>query len=81
MTLTGLAADSRVAGGSGQGSVRRIAAVLAMLAGAVTGALLVKGSLVAPLSIAAALAFVVALAYGRAGRLEAQRGRERGAQE
>jgi uncharacterized membrane protein YoaK (UPF0700 family) len=31
MTLTGLAADSRVAGGTGAGSVRRISAVLAML--------------------------------------------------
>src|SRR4051794_22471229 len=40
MTLTGLAADSRVAGGSGRGSIRRIAAVLAMLVGAVAGAVL-----------------------------------------
>ena len=34
MTLTGLAADSRIAGGSGQGFVRRRAATLAMLTGA-----------------------------------------------
>ena len=63
MTLTGLAADSRLAGGSGQGSVRRISAVLAMLSGAVTGALLLNISLVAPLLAAAALALLVALAY------------------
>jgi uncharacterized membrane protein YoaK (UPF0700 family) len=63
MTLTGLAADSRVAGGSGQGSVRRISAVLAMLCGAVTGALLLKISLVPPLLAAAALALLVALVY------------------
>jgi uncharacterized membrane protein YoaK (UPF0700 family) len=63
MTLTGLAADSRVAGGSGQGSVRRITAVLAMLSGAVAGALLLKISLVPPLLAAAALALLVALAY------------------
>jgi uncharacterized membrane protein YoaK (UPF0700 family) len=63
MTLTGLAADSRVAGGSGQGSVRRISAVLAMLCGAVAGALLLKISLVPPLLAAAALALLVALAY------------------
>jgi uncharacterized membrane protein YoaK (UPF0700 family) len=63
MTLTGLAADSRVAGGSGQGSVRRIAAVLALLAGAVAGALLLEISLVPPLLAAAALAVLVALAY------------------
>jgi uncharacterized membrane protein YoaK (UPF0700 family) len=63
MTLTGLAADSRVAGGSGQGSVRRITAVLAMLSGAVAGALLLKISLVPPLLAAAALALLAALVY------------------
>ena len=70
MTLTGLAADSRLAGGSGQGSGRRIAAVLAMLSGALTGALLLKTSLVAPLLAAAALAVVAALAYPQAARQE-----------
>lgn len=63
MTLTGLAADSRVAGGSGEGSVRRITAVLAMLSGALAGALLLEISLVPPLLAAAALALLVALAY------------------
>jgi uncharacterized membrane protein YoaK (UPF0700 family) len=63
MTLTGLAADSRVAGGSGRGSVRRIAAVVAMLLGAIAGALLLEISLVPPLLAAAALALLVALAY------------------
>ena len=63
MTLTGLAADSRVAGGSGGGSVRRIAAVLAMLLGAIAGALLLKISLALPLLAAAALALLAALAY------------------
>jgi uncharacterized membrane protein YoaK (UPF0700 family) len=63
MTLTGLAADSPVAGGSGQGSVRRISAVVAMLSGAAAGALLLKISLVAPLLAAAALALLVALVY------------------
>ena len=63
MTLTGLAADSRIAGGSGQGSARRIAAVLAMLCGALTGALLLKVSLVPPLLAAAALALIAALVY------------------
>ncbi len=63
MTLTGLAADSPAAGGSGQGSARRVAAVVAMFLGAVAGALLVKHSLVAPLLLAASLgllAWVVA---------------------
>jgi len=60
MTLTGLAADSRVAGGSGQGSLRRISAVLAMLCGALAGALLLEISLVPPLLAAAALALLAA---------------------
>jgi hypothetical protein len=63
MTLTGLAADSRVAGGSGQGSARRIAAVLAMLLGAVAGASLLRVSLVAPLLAAAAIALLVVVAF------------------
>jgi uncharacterized membrane protein YoaK (UPF0700 family) len=71
MTLTGLAADSRVAGGSGSGSVRRIAAVLAMLTGALAGALLLDISLVPPLLAAAALALLVALAYVPVARREA----------
>ena len=70
MTLTGLAADSRVAGGSGAGSVRRISAVLAMLLGAVAGALLLKISLVPPLLAAAALALIVALVYVPVARRE-----------
>ena len=49
MTLTGLAADSPLFGGSGKGSARRIAAVLAMLIGALAGALLRKTSLFLPL--------------------------------
>jgi uncharacterized membrane protein YoaK (UPF0700 family) len=68
MTLTGLAADSRVAGGSGTGSVRRITAVLAMLTGALAGALLLDISLVPPLLAAAGLALLVALAYVPAAR-------------
>lgn len=61
LTLTGLAADSPPAGGSGEGSVRRLSAVLAMFAGALVGALLLKTSLVLPLVAAAVLAL---LAWG-----------------
>ena len=68
MTLTGLAAESQPAGGSGKGSVRRIAAVLAMLTGALAGALLLKTSLVLPLVAAAALALVTWLVYVPAAR-------------
>jgi uncharacterized membrane protein YoaK (UPF0700 family) len=63
MTLTGVAADSPVAGGSGKGSVRRIAAVLAMFTGALAGALLLKTSLALPLVAAAGLAVITWLVY------------------
>jgi uncharacterized membrane protein YoaK (UPF0700 family) len=64
MTLTGLAADSPVTGGSGKGSVRRTAAVVAMFCGALVGALLLKTSLVLPLLAASALALATWLIYG-----------------
>jgi uncharacterized membrane protein YoaK (UPF0700 family) len=63
MTLTGLAADSRIAGGDGAGSARRIVAVVAMFAGACAGAGAVKASLTLALSIAAALALVTWVLY------------------
>ncbi len=68
LTITGLAADSPLAGGSGAGSIRRSAAVLAMLAGALAGALLLKTSLVLPLAAAAGLALVTWLVYVPAAR-------------
>jgi uncharacterized membrane protein YoaK (UPF0700 family) len=71
MTLTGIAADSPVTGGTGKGSVRRIAAVLAMLTGALAGALLLKTSLALPLIAAAGLALVTWLVYIPAARRSA----------
>jgi len=68
MTLTGLAAESRPAGGSGKGSPQRTAAVVAMLAGAVVGALLLKTSMVLPLAAAAGLALVTWMTYLPAAR-------------
>jgi uncharacterized membrane protein YoaK (UPF0700 family) len=68
MTLTGLAADSPPAGGNGKGSVRRIAAVVAMFSGALAGALLLKTSLVLPLIAAAGLALATWLVYVPAAR-------------
>ena len=65
MTLTGLSADSRLAGGSGKGTVRRSGAVLSMLVGAIVGALIVKSSLVLALLLAAFLALVALVAYFR----------------
>ncbi len=68
MTLTGLAADSPPTGGSGKGSLRRLAAVVAMLVGALAGALLLKTSLVLPLAATAALVMVTWLVYVPAAR-------------
>jgi uncharacterized membrane protein YoaK (UPF0700 family) len=55
MTLTGLASDSTLAGGDGAGAQRRVWAVLAMLFGAITGALLLKVDLSLDLLLAALL--------------------------
>jgi len=56
MTLTGVAADSRLAGGTGGQPARRLIAVAAMFTGALIGALLVLHvDLVLPLAIVAAL--------------------------
>jgi uncharacterized membrane protein YoaK (UPF0700 family) len=63
MTLTGLAADSRPAGGSGRGTARRVAAVLAMLAGAIAGALMQKSSVALPLACASGLALAICILY------------------
>jgi hypothetical protein len=53
--------------------VRRITAVLAMLCGALAGALLLEISLVPPLLTAAALALLVALVYVPIARRGTQR--------
>jgi uncharacterized membrane protein YoaK (UPF0700 family) len=42
LTVTGLAADSRLAGGAGSRSGRRILSILAMCGGALTGAMLLR---------------------------------------
>ncbi|MFC9281407.1 YoaK family protein [Streptomyces collinus] len=61
MTLTGLAADSRLGDGSGRRSPRRTASVVAMVVGAALGAWLVlHHGLGVPLLVAAAAAGVLA---------------------
>jgi uncharacterized membrane protein YoaK (UPF0700 family) len=67
MTLTGLAAESPLGGGSGTGSIRRLAASGALLIGALVGGLLTKVSLTAALAVAAGSVAISAAAYeGRA---------------
>jgi uncharacterized membrane protein YoaK (UPF0700 family) len=63
MTLTGLAAESVLAGGDGSGTSRRGAAVLAMLIGALAGALLLKVSLWLVIVVACASSVVTFLGY------------------
>jgi uncharacterized membrane protein YoaK (UPF0700 family) len=67
MTLTGLASDSRLFGGTGQGTVRRTTAVGSMLLGALCGALLVRSSLWLVLAGAAGLALVTLAHHAVAG--------------
>jgi uncharacterized membrane protein YoaK (UPF0700 family) len=64
LTLTGIAADSRLGGGSGAKTARRVLSVAAMLLGAVIGALLLLHvAPVAPLALASGiLAFVLGAA-------------------
>jgi uncharacterized membrane protein YoaK (UPF0700 family) len=67
LTLTGLAADSRPAGGPGAKPHRRLGSVAAMLAGAAAGALLVQVSATAVVAIAAAMVAGVAVALAHTG--------------
>ena len=63
LTLTGIAADSWLGGGSGARTARRVLAVLSMLLGAILGALLLLHvAPAAPLVLAVALLTLVALA-------------------
>jgi uncharacterized membrane protein YoaK (UPF0700 family) len=69
LTLTGIAADSRLGGGSGTATVRRVLSVTAMLLGAVIGALLVLHvDLATPLALAAGILIVVAAMAHPPGR-------------
>jgi len=62
LTLTGIAADSRLAGGAGGHPARRLISVSAMFTGALVGALLVINvDLTLPLALAAALMTTSAL--------------------
>jgi uncharacterized membrane protein YoaK (UPF0700 family) len=67
LTLTGIAADSQLAGGSGANTGRRLISVAAMLLGATIGALfLIKVAAVASLALAAGIVAIVCLAAHRA---------------
>lgn len=64
MTMTGLGADSVLAGGTNPRWVRRVLSLLAMLVGAIIGAVLVRYSGVAlPLALAGLIALAATLPY------------------
>lgn len=65
LSLTGLTADSSVAGGSGARPVRRLGSIGAMLGGAAAGAALLQTSPSAVIGIAAALTAIVAAVFTR----------------
>lgn len=64
LTITGLAADSALAGGSSPRWPRRIASVLTMAAGAAGGVLLLRHSLALPLAVCAVVACACAISVG-----------------
>lgn len=69
-TITGLAADSRLAGGQGPRSGRRALAVLLILLGALTGALLLRIDPWVGVALSATLCLVVTCAGHRDSRRE-----------
>jgi uncharacterized membrane protein YoaK (UPF0700 family) len=71
-TLTGLASESRLAGGPGSKAGRRLLAIAAMLLGAVAGALLVLHvTIAAALALAGAIALAVTIVVHLLSRSEA----------
>ncbi|HVV07821.1 YoaK family protein [Amycolatopsis sp.] len=67
LTLTGLTADSALAGGPGAQPHRRLGSIAAMLAGAAAGAGILRWSPTAVIALAAVVVAVVAGAFATAG--------------
>jgi uncharacterized membrane protein YoaK (UPF0700 family) len=65
LTITGLAADSRLAGGASPRWQRRVAAIVAMAAGAAAGARMVMRSISFPLAISSLITAGCAIAHVR----------------
>lgn|SRR2546426_3504521 len=78
LTITGLAADSSLAGGSNPRWQRRVLSIVFMFAGAAVGALLLKHSLALPLAVATLSAVCgVAALFRKRQALEARTDAER----
>jgi hypothetical protein len=76
MTLTGIAADSRLAGGSNPRLVQRFASVLLMLGGAAIGAVLERHGLTWPALAATGAVAVAVVLTVKTGDPEAGTARE-----
>ena len=63
LTLAGLAADTQLPGGAPDAMTRRLAAVVAMLLGAITGALLLRGGVVLALGAMVGLLLLITAGY------------------
>jgi uncharacterized membrane protein YoaK (UPF0700 family) len=63
LTVTGLAADSRLGGGPGAKPVRRVSSIAAMLAGAAAGAVLIQVSFALVIAAAACCAVAAAAIF------------------
>jgi uncharacterized membrane protein YoaK (UPF0700 family) len=70
MTLTGIAADNALAGGTGSKPARRVGSVVVMLAGAAVGATLLRASASLVIGVAAGVIAVVAIVASRNVRHE-----------
>ncbi|HEY4022970.1 MAG TPA: YoaK family protein [Pseudonocardiaceae bacterium] len=68
LTITGLAADSKVVGGPGAKPHRRLGSIAAMLVGAAAGAGILLWSPTAVIALAAIFAAAVAVAFAAGGR-------------
>jgi len=67
LTITGLAADSSLAGGANTGWTRRAASVVLMFGGAAAGALLLKYSVALPIAVAGVISGFCAVGARLAG--------------
>ncbi len=73
LTITGLAADSSLAGGTNPRWQRRVASVMAMFAGAAVGALMLKRSVAGALCVCGTMSIAGAIAIrGQVPRLRGQ---------
>ena len=78
LTITGLAADSSLARGTNPGLQRRIAAVVAMFAGAALGSIALRHSVFMALAFSVVLSSLCSLALLMSSRLPSARNAQRG---